>query len=298
MPCYHPLKAFQLEDGSVVFAERHGHGSVRDLDLPCGQCIGCRLERSRQWAVRCMHEASLNDCNLFVTLTYSDEHLPGASLRYRDFQLFMKRLRKARPGTPIRFFMSGEYGETTFRPHYHALLFNCWFSDRVQFGVGAGGAQQWISAELDELWGLGNCVIGSVTFQSAGYVARYCLEKVNGEQAKAYYRRLDPVTLQMVDVVPEFMHCSQGIGKAYLAKHWDSIFNNASPGRVVQNGRLQKAPRYYDKKLEAVDSDKLASIKFDRYQHALQNKDDSPERLAVREEVLERRAGLLIRNLK
>lgn len=106
MPCYHPMTAFQASDGQVTFVER---GDVRQIQLPCGQCFGCRLERSRQWAVRCTHEKQLWEHNCFITLTYNDEHLPlrhqtgwahglptySGTLHYPDFQGFIRRLRKA-----------------------------------------------------------------------------------------------------------------------------------------------------------------------------------------------------------
>lgn len=91
MACFHPMVAYQCADGTVVFTERQNMPPVRTLTLPCGQCVGCRLERSRQWAVRCMNEAQMHKKNCFVTLTYKEA---SKSLRYRDFQLFMKRLRK------------------------------------------------------------------------------------------------------------------------------------------------------------------------------------------------------------
>ena len=123
MPCYHPWLAYQCLDGSVVSVERKGKGAVvRTLTLPCGQCVGCRLERSRQWAIRCMHEAQLHERNSFVTLTYKGD-VPDEGLRYRDFQLFMKRLRKYASGQQIRFYMCGEYGDEKGRPHFHACLF-------------------------------------------------------------------------------------------------------------------------------------------------------------------------------
>lgn len=95
MTCFHPIPAYRDGDGPIQF---HDTGKGRPIEIPCGQCIGCRLERSRQWAMRCVHEASLHDDNCFVTLTYNDQHIPSdAGLRHRDYQLFMKRLRKAYP---------------------------------------------------------------------------------------------------------------------------------------------------------------------------------------------------------
>ena len=128
MPCFCPLEGWRSKDRSstgkrkIVFNPRD---ALRDMPVtvPCGQCIGCRLERSRQWAVRCIHEASLHEDNCFITLTYDDAHLPtDLSLNVSHFQKFMKRLRK-RFGEGIRFFHCGEYGENFGRPHYHACLF-------------------------------------------------------------------------------------------------------------------------------------------------------------------------------
>jgi len=123
LTCYHPLRAFKTVSGTIVF--NGNKPNIKEaLNLPCGKCIGCRLDRSRQWAIRCMHEASLYERNCFITLTYSDEFLPNdRSVNVRHFQLFMKKLRK-RFGPNIRFYHCGEYGEKTSRPHYHALLFN------------------------------------------------------------------------------------------------------------------------------------------------------------------------------
>ena len=99
VPCFHPLDAWQCSNGDVVFTDNLARNDViRRLSLPCGRCVGCRLERSRQWAVRCMHEASMHMFNSFVTLTY-DDHLPEYnSLNYKHFQDFMKRLRKSHNG--------------------------------------------------------------------------------------------------------------------------------------------------------------------------------------------------------
>ena len=135
MPCYHPLKGFRSREKnssgkrSITFNHNQGYTDM-EITIPCGQCIGCRLERSRQWAIRCVHEASLYQDNCFITLTYSPEHLPkDNSLHKEHFQLFMKRLRKAF-GQKIRYFHCGEYGENFSRPHYHACLFNVDFKDK------------------------------------------------------------------------------------------------------------------------------------------------------------------------
>ena len=162
MPCFHPMPAVRLSDGSVTFTSR-SKVDGNDFELPCGQCAGCRLERSRQWAVRCVHESQMHERNCFITLTYPDEFLPPhGGLIYRDFQLFMKRLRK-RIGYPVRFFMCGEYGELDQRPHFHAILFGCDFDDRKYFSKTGSGYKLYTSDLLIQLWGMGHCPVGNVS---------------------------------------------------------------------------------------------------------------------------------------
>ena len=191
MPCYHPLSAFQCVDGSIVFYESKRHDTVKSLFLPCGQCVGCRLERSRQWAIRCMHEAQMHEKNCFITLTYDDAHLPGdRSLHYRDFQLFIKRLRKRYPGRRIRYYMAGEYGENFGRPHWHACLFGIDFDDKSLWKRTSANSLLYRSADLELLWPFGYSSIGDVTFESAAYVARYIMKKVTGKNADQHYQEI------------------------------------------------------------------------------------------------------------
>ena len=141
------------------------------MDIPCGQCIGCRIERSRQWAIRCYHEASLHAENSFVTLTYNDTNLPANNcVSVRELQLFMKRLRK-RFGAGIRFYGCGEYGDLTGRPHYHICLFNFSPPDLTLYKI-TNDQRLYSSKSLDTIWGKGYTLTGDVTFQSAAYVAR------------------------------------------------------------------------------------------------------------------------------
>lgn len=192
MPCYHPLDAWRPDPSTgskkLIFSynAKHCHSPKPDLQVPCGQCVGCRLERSRQWAIRCVHEASLHQHNCFITLTYADEHLPpNNSLVYEHFQLFMKRLRK-KYGEGIRFYMCGEYGENFGRPHFHACLFGHNFPD-LKLWKTVNKQKLYRSAELETLWPFGHSSVGTVTFESAAYVARYILKKVSGEAAERHY---------------------------------------------------------------------------------------------------------------
>ena len=150
-----------------------------------------------------MHEE-----NSFVTLTYSDEHLPdGGRLVLDDFQRFFKRLRK-RVGVPVRYYHCGEYGETFGRPHYHACIFGYGFPDRVLWSY-SNGQPLYSSKELSDLWPYGHALIGEVTFDSAAYVARYIMKKVNGDRADEHYRRVDLDTGEIYQLPPEYTTMSR-----------------------------------------------------------------------------------------
>lgn len=295
MACFHPLDAWQLETGEVVFAER---GNVRrSLTLPCGQCIGCRLERSRQWAVRCMHESQMHELSSFVTLTYDDEHLPvHGSLRYRDFQLFMKRLRK-RVG-PVRFYMCGEYGEKRWRPHFHALLFGCFFEDRERWRESASGFPLYRSKVLESLWDLGTCEVGDVSFDSAAYVARYCMKKITGPNSDAHYERMDPATGELFWLEREFtrMSLKPGIGFKWFERFRSDVFTE---DHVVVNGMKCKPPRYYDRLLALAPDSRSDEIEFSRYEKAMRCVDDcTVDRLRAREVVTRARLSFKVRSLE
>lgn len=297
MPCYHPIHGFAGPDGRLVSWSRGG--TLRPMTVPCGQCVGCRLERSRQWAVRCIHEASLHSANCFVTLTYSPENLPpNGSLVYRDFQLFMKRLRK-KCGAGIRFYMCGEYGEKNARPHYHALLFGVDFRlDRRPWRKSATGYIQYRSSVLDACWALGHAEIGEVTFKSAAYVARYIMKKVTGPMAAEYYTDFDIHTGEIfAERVPEFNSMSRrpGIGRGWIEKYFSDVYPS---GEVVVNGRLVKPPRYYDRYFNLTDPLGFEQMKFEREESAaVRSEDNTDERLLVKERCAQARLDRLVRPL-
>lgn len=281
MACFKPLRAWQSADGLVLFTE--GKNIVRELQLPCGRCIGCRLKRSRSWAIRCVHESQMHDSNSFITLTYDDDNF-NPSLIYRDFQLFMKRLRKANDGK-VRFFCCGEYGDETKRPHFHALLFGVDFvrSERI-------GKDLYRSVDLEALWPFGMSSFGAVTFQSAGYVARYCTKKVTGPRAQRAYERVDFDTGEVIDVAPEFgrMSLKPGIGYPWFEKYWKDVF--LARDGVVMQGKTLPVPQYYDKLLERMDLKLKNDKEYDRYIKSKEFEEDcTTERLGVREIVAEAR---------
>ena len=150
----------------IVFNPNAG---FRDLpvSVPCGRCTGCRLEYSRQWAIRCVHEAQMHEHNAFITLTFDKEHLPDDhSIRKEHLQKFFKRLRK-RIGVDIRYFACGEYGSRNNRPHYHAIIFGYDFPDKYLHTKTRNGDLLFRSPTLEKAWKFGYSLIGHVTFESA-----------------------------------------------------------------------------------------------------------------------------------
>lgn len=301
MSCYSPIRAFYTVDNTVVFTER-GNDINRVLRLPCGKCNGCRLERSRQWALRCYHEASLYKHNCFVTLTYSDDYYPSAgSLDYVDFQLFMKRLRKSNfgksPGVrgdyPIRFYMCGEYGSKKMRPHFHVCLFNFDFDDKEVWQRTASKELIYRSKELERLWPFGYSSIGELTFQSAAYVARYVMKKVTGDFADDHYTRVNENTGEIIKLVPEFnrMSLKPGIGSDWYDKYSGDVHKHDF---AVVNGKKMRVPRYYDNRLKLYDIDQYEELKAKR-QLFVDSK--SADQLISTSLIVDQRISKLKRNL-
>lgn len=294
--CVRPLLAWQCANRDVVFVSNLKRNDiVRELSLPCGQCIECRLNRSRKWAMRCMHEASVHEANCFVTLTYRDDCVPHrGQLVYADYQKFMRRVRKQLG--PVSFYMCGEYGEKTWRPHFHACLFGLDFPDKLYYKSNANGDKLYSSDILNRLWPYGYAIVGDVTFQSAAYVARYCVQKVTGQAAESHYARVDAEGVYQL--VPEFnrMSLKPGIGKRFLELWKTDIYPH---DYVIVNGVKCPPPRYYDKILKREDGDVFEDIVMDRERRArLRYEDEKPDRLAAREAVMQARASLLVRGLE
>lgn len=297
MTCYSPLHAFRGREGRIVF-KRGASVTGAGVDVACGQCIGCRLDRSRSWALRCMHEAQLYDDNCFITLTYSNEYLPdGDTLVVKHFQDFMKRLRFKYAPRVIRFYACGEYGELLERPHYHACLFNFNFADRQLWKRGAGDTVQYRSAALESLWPFGFSSIGSVTWQSAAYCARYIMQKATGADATKYAAHVTGDGVVMGERVPPFNLMSRrpGIGYGWLER----FVKDAYPSDFcVHEARKVAVPKYYDSLFERWDGDiekvRAARRKLSRAFVA----DRTPDRLKVREAVKRSKLKHLSRSLE
>jgi hypothetical protein len=257
--------------------------------------MGCRTDKQRSIALRLFHEKKMHAASCFLTLTYSDEHLPEAgTLVKRHIALFMMRLRKGL-GSGIRFYAAGEYGETYKRPHYHVMLFNRDFEDRKFWRTAPCGEPSYRSKTLERFWTYGNSEVMDVTERSCAYVAGYVVKKVTGKKAASHYEVFDADGV-VHQRVAEFSVQSMrpfGIGGSFFDKFRDEIINS---GSCIWRGSEVPVPTYYYRRFKqqsAVDADYLQferSLEAEDYaaEHAA---DLTPERLAVREKLLELNAA-------
>lgn len=318
MPCYHPMIAIDIgartEDGKINYLVRpcpdglrpgdHTHVRFEDfflyrdfmkcrrivpstsgypfITIPCGKCVGCRMEYSRQWANRCMLELQYHESAYFVTLTYNDyfapvsyypdpetgEAQPVFTLRLRDLQLFMKRLRFKFSDQKIRYFACGEYGPTTFRPHYHLILFGLKLPDLRPVQDQSGnilrpkrGYQYYESRMLEDVWSyavetaplipglpsspsgkmkIGNVTITDVTWETCAYTARYIMKKLKGPEAKFYSDfSLDPPFV--------VMSRSPGIARRWYDEHPGCMETDYINIKTADGGKKFHPPHYFDK---------------------------------------------------
>ena len=253
------------------------------VKIPCRKCPGCIINKANDWAVRSTIEASAWKKNCFLTLTYAPEHLPkNRNLVKRDMQLFWKRLRKCTEGDeewvwknrrekPIRFFYCGEYGPKTLRPHYHAGVFNFWPTDAKPFNISKHGDQYYTSETLNRIWGNGYVIIGRLDYESAAYIARYTMKKLQkllNKQKQAYFELLEEVSgseleylqnllgepiSQPKNQTPEFIETSRrgGIGlagwiknKKKLQKNYGTFVKPRKGGQAL----LKKLPQFLRQK--------------------------------------------------
>lgn len=300
MTCYHPLQAYKsltelTERGKAVITFAPPKGPSEVVRLPCGQCIGCRLDKSLQWALRCVHEASMHDENSFVTLTYDEKHLPtDESLCKRHHQDFIRRLRREFPKHKVRYFLCGEYGDTNMRPHYHALLFGIDFPDKT-FWSESKENKIYISPDLLRLWPFGLSWIGSVTWQSAAYVARYVLKKVNGDNAwERYCKDINTETGECRVLEPEYIAMSRRPG---IGREWYRAYKkDARKDFLTHDGKKFKLPRYYDQIIELEDIERYRDNKRKRQKSAREHA-VGPRRLQTLEAAQEYAAKKLERIL-
>lgn len=280
MPCYHPLTrvcspgCINLETGKLIGnvtkyvpLDQRSPDNIYQ-DIPCGQCLGCRIDYSRKWADRLMMEAKHHDHTWFVTLTYDDAHLPfgGRSdpetgefielvptLRKRDCQLFMKSLRKAVAPQKIRFYCAGEYGEETFRPHMHLIIFGLDLDDLKFYKLNKLSQPYYTSETLSNAWSnKGYVVVTPATYETMAYTARYVTKKLKG---------FDGIFYKQAGIEPPFSLMSRKPGIAadsFSAElmEYDNI--------MLPQGRKAPHPRYFQKLLERDYPDFYEEYKAER----------------------------------
>lgn len=230
-----------------------------------------------------MHESQLHSDNSFITLTYSDEHLPeNSTLVPEHWTVFIRELRRLHSPHQIRYYMCGEYGENFGRPHFHAILFGLDFPDKTPHTRNAQGTL-YTSASLEALWGKGFCTVGPVTFESAAYCARYVIKKQLGKSAPAHYTTIDKSTGEVLHRVPEYARMSlrPGIASGWIDQYVDDVYPH---DRVILKGRPVETPSYYDRVLKRDDPERLESVKARRVAFAEAHEENNTrDRLKVRE---------------
>jgi hypothetical protein len=266
--CYRPV---------VMRADRNmpiaASGPVGSLSVRCGRCVGCRIDRARDWSLRCSNEALLHDHSTFLTLTYDDAHLP-LTLVPPDLSGFVKRLR-GRLGS-FRFFGCGEYGDRFGRPHYHCLLFGC-APDRTE----RLSEEAFRSAAVAEAWPYGEHYAGSVTGASISYVAGYVAKKFGATEVGEY---CDPETGALEPHVRPFARMSNrpAIGVPYLERYGMELLR----GYAVRDGRKVPLPRYYRDWLKERFPDRMMELKRGQarfFGSEFSYEESGPQRLMARD---------------
>lgn len=258
MGCARPIDAWQRTGEAVQFKP----GPPLKLKLPCGKCAQCYLEKARQWAVRAMHETQMHAESCFATLTVEDDD--KITLEEKDYTNFVKRLRHKRFNT-ISYLMCGEYGDEKGRPHYHALIWGYRPLDAKPTST-LGNSPYSTSSELDKLWGHGGTSIGEITFESASYVARYTMKKLDKNSHRCMY--VDSSTGQTWELYPEYSHMSRQIGISWLQKYLTDVYPK---DEVISRGTKARPPRRYDKYLEETQKETYEAIKRRRQATARNN---------------------------
>lgn len=267
--CGEKFCTYKCPDFEMLYLPSYCEVFYEHFTIPCGQCIGCRIDYSKQWATRMLLENEYSSQSYFVTLTYDDEHVPvheylceetgeikkSLSLCKRDLQLFHKRLRR-HYGNGVRFYSCGEYGSVTFRPHMHSIYFNLLISDLQFFKRSSDGKfNYYVSPTMSRIWGKGHVLITDVCFETCAYVARYVTKKQKGINKTDY---------ELFNIEPVFSLMSRkpGIGRQWFDEHWQDVYNTYIITVSSSKGGLKlKPPRYYDLIFDGLDGARMAEIK-------------------------------------
>lgn len=313
MSCNAPIRAFQLmaknSEGKnvILFNEKDVRGkNYIETELPCGRCMGCRIEKARSLAIRCMHESEMFEFNCCLTLTYDDDHIDeDHSLRPDDWKTFIHNLRQTDEGfqevicpddkirRPIRYIQTGEYGDIDQRPHHHAMLFNYDFIDKQYLYTSDAGQRYYESQRLEELWPHGIAHISEVNSSAANYICRYCTKKIIEEIEETKYQRINENTGEIYEVLPEYSTKSNrpGLGRFWLDKYGKETFDR---GYLYSNGHKAAIPKYYERIMETINPCSVYKVKMDKKKEMMKRPKETTKRKAQKDRALK----LKMKNLK
>ncbi|WGL31465.1 replication initiator protein [Dipodfec virus UOA04_Rod_1082] len=313
MTCFHPLTAYKAYSSvfdlrpEIVFSEYKAERAAKyeKIQLPCGQCLGCRLDYSRDWSIRCMHELKYSKDAWFITLTYDDQHLPSdLSLDPDHLRDFWKRFRKF-VGSKVRYFACGEYGDRFQRPHFHSIVFFDSVQEKKLVGRLKSGFPVFNSEVLVSSWPFGYVSIANVSLNTCAYVARYVTKKLTGKQNDFYSESFEVDDDGVITSsfkrdffrypdgrIKPFCRCSRmpGLGRRFIEEFYSDVYP-LDKCVFFQDGKPKSfsVPRYYDKFLETYHPELWSDVKESRLQKAQeisQNDDFSLDSMARREEAL------------
>lgn len=322
MPCYRPIMAVKVHRTEKRFYTVNGKRKLffgarasglvmtfpehEIVKVPCYNCIGCKKRRSQEWGVRCQSEVQFYNRTCMINLTYNREQLPIASqsglgtLCPRDLNLFFKKLRvflqRKKGITDTKYFACGEYGENRGRPHYHAIFYGWDFPSEMNASPpvarmpeknnpGKEDVPLYSHPDLTRLWGKGAAFFSpNVGGAAAYYVAKYCMKNLSG----------DAKTKEFEDTgrEPPFNRMSHGLGDRYYDRYKADIYPRdyiiTEPG-----GPQLPIPRRFDNLLQKESEEYLEWIKSQRIAKSEKDhKNQTPERMRVREELAEIKAKL------
>lgn len=230
MQCIQPLSASFDEAGNITFSSKKRSKELVPFAFECRKCLPCRLNNAREKAIRAVHEAKTHKNNIFLTLTYDDEHLSSSRLVYKDFQDFMKKLRHTQD-EKITYIVTGEYGEKNKRPHWHALIFNFRPKDELHLRSTERGDRVYTSKLISDVWSSGRHEYGDLTLDSASYTCRYAAKKlVHGSDQDHDYHPIHKTSSR------------RAIGRSWIEKYAEQTFKL---GYIIHQGNKFKIPRYY-----------------------------------------------------
>lgn len=332
MACFHPKKGFpvgmtknakvklRITPFEIAGIDSHGipvgEFGIDELsitsyyEIPCGKCIGCRSDQAREWSNRLIMEMSYHDSAYFVTITYDEEHMKRVTyvdemtgeikndrgtLDKRDFQLFIKRLRKARPEDRIRFYLCGEYGPTTDRPHGHCILFGLHLKEwqLIPCGKSETGQQYYTCSELERIWGNGFVSIEPANEFTCKYVCQYVTKKIGQKPDEQY---------QAKGQVPPFALQSRrpGLGRQYYDEYGEELLQTDAKFMSTTNGSVRLTPPRYFRKLYREEQPEKAEKIAEKHLIAMADQEDAMSDLTDlrKQSILKNKENLTLKKTK